>query len=286
MPSIEYITIHDTGNNRLGANSLANHNYGKTAKVSWHYSVGNDGIYQMIPESDIAWHAGDGTSLDSAYEHVFDTGVKAGEEKVDINVNWNKRVFTINGVDTLVSIPIKTPLNANLSTLGYKTEIINGNYYMRPTWYSQVYNAIGNHGGNRNSIGIESCIDEGNDLYLTWHYLAKLVADIMERNSLSIDRVTQHNYFSGKDCPMTLRAANLWGYFIELVKAEYLVKNKLLNLGFNLVLESSAPNIVDNKGRVVKKLDKNVNVEVLVKVIYQSDVVVSKKYKYVIPAKV
>ena len=43
----------------------------------------------------------------------------------------------------------------------------------------------------------------------------------MKENSLSIDAVVQHHYFSGKNCPQTTRTANLWDYFKSLVLAEY-----------------------------------------------------------------
>ena len=79
------------------------------------------------------------------------------------------------------------------------------------------------YGGNKNSIGIESCVDQGSDLWHTWQVTAQLVADIMERRDLGIDRVVGHHFFSAKDCPQPMLENNMeiWYKFIEMVKAEY-----------------------------------------------------------------
>ena len=62
---IKSITIHNTGNERKGANAKAHSSYLKSdsaanAPVSWHYTVDNTSIYQHIPENEWAWHAADG----------------------------------------------------------------------------------------------------------------------------------------------------------------------------------------------------------------------------------
>ena len=58
------VTIHETGNSSSGAGAL-NHalylqNTGQHDAVSWHYAVDDSLITRSIPESEIAWHAGDG----------------------------------------------------------------------------------------------------------------------------------------------------------------------------------------------------------------------------------
>ena len=62
---MQYITIHNTGNNGKGANAKAHSNYLKSeaavnAQVSWHYTVDDKEIYQHIPNNENAWHCGDG----------------------------------------------------------------------------------------------------------------------------------------------------------------------------------------------------------------------------------
>ncbi len=56
----KYITVHNTGAYPASSTALANHNYGKNTdvEVSWHYTCGNDGIFQMIPLNEKGWHAG------------------------------------------------------------------------------------------------------------------------------------------------------------------------------------------------------------------------------------
>lgn len=58
--TMEYITIHETGNYALKADAQAHSSYLRTtsAKVSWHYSVDENEIYQHIPDNEVAFHAG------------------------------------------------------------------------------------------------------------------------------------------------------------------------------------------------------------------------------------
>lgn len=60
-----YITIHDTGNSRLGADAEAHSKYLQSARarirnVSWHFTVDDNEIYQHLPLNEHGWHAGDG----------------------------------------------------------------------------------------------------------------------------------------------------------------------------------------------------------------------------------
>ena len=135
-------------------------------------------------------------------------------------------------------------------------KIVDGEYYMGTTWwcYTQVYEGrICSTGGNRNSIGIESCVNQGSDLWYTWQKTAQLVADIMYRNELDITRVRGHHFFSGKDCPQPMLENDLeiWWEFLELVEAEY----ELLTTfkGYSVSIVSDNPEIVDNTGRVINQ---------------------------------
>lgn len=60
---IDWIVIHDTGNNAIGANGQAHSNYitKNNPGLSWHYTVDEFAVYQHIPDNEVAWHAGDGT---------------------------------------------------------------------------------------------------------------------------------------------------------------------------------------------------------------------------------
>jgi len=60
-----FVTIHETGNTNRGANARAHGNYLKgndaaNLPVSWHYTVDDAETYQHLPETEDAFHAGDG----------------------------------------------------------------------------------------------------------------------------------------------------------------------------------------------------------------------------------
>ena len=62
--SPKYITIHNTANTSVGANA-ENHaiymqNSGKNSTTSYHYVVDDKEIYKLLPDYEVAWHAGDG----------------------------------------------------------------------------------------------------------------------------------------------------------------------------------------------------------------------------------
>ncbi|MEG0897429.1 MAG: N-acetylmuramoyl-L-alanine amidase [Ruthenibacterium sp.] len=60
----EYITIHNTANRAKGAGAVAHGSYlqgnGANKSVSYHYAVDDKIIVQIIPDTEAAWHAGDG----------------------------------------------------------------------------------------------------------------------------------------------------------------------------------------------------------------------------------
>lgn len=62
----KYITIHNTANTRKGANAASHASYlqndGKNQTVSYHYVVDDKEIYKLLPDNEVAWHAGDGGS--------------------------------------------------------------------------------------------------------------------------------------------------------------------------------------------------------------------------------
>jgi N-acetylmuramoyl-L-alanine amidase len=54
------------------------------------------------------------------------------------------------------------------------------------------------------SIGIETAVDFGSDLYATWHRTAKLIAKLMMEYDIPFENIIQHYAWSGKNCPQTL----------------------------------------------------------------------------------
>lgn len=60
----EWVTIHQTGNTRAGANAAAHAKFlqSRAPNPSWHYTVDDQEIWQHLPLNENGWHAGDGTN--------------------------------------------------------------------------------------------------------------------------------------------------------------------------------------------------------------------------------
>lgn len=60
----KYITIHNTANLSRGADAESHANYlqggGKNTSTSYHYVVDDKEVYKLLPDNEVAWHAGDG----------------------------------------------------------------------------------------------------------------------------------------------------------------------------------------------------------------------------------
>ena len=75
--------------------------------------------------------------------------------------------------------------------------------------------------GNASSIGIELCVNSGGDFAATQANAAALVRLLMAEHGIPIDHVVQHNHWSGKDCPYTIRhTAGAWEDFLALCQGE------------------------------------------------------------------
>ena len=139
---MNFITIHETGNTRAGANARAHGSYlrGDVAAnlpVSWHYTTDDRETVQHLPENEDAFHAGDGS----------------------------------------------------------------GN-------------------GNRQSIGIEICVNSDGNFQKAIERTVALVADICRRRNIPINNIRQHFSWSGKNCPQNIRAGRpmSWGAFLDMVR--------------------------------------------------------------------
>lgn len=135
----KYITIHETGNRKVGANAKNHSAYLKSASaealpVSWHFTVDDKEIYQHLPLNENGWHAGDG----------------------------------------------------------------------------------GKGIGNMQSIGIEICVNGGGDFEKAKANAQFLVGYLLRKLKLPIESVVQHNKWTGKNCPETIRRTpGGWTSFIN-----------------------------------------------------------------------
>ena len=252
----KYITVHDTGDFAYNAEEWSQHVYdakigNASYDVSYQYVVGNDGYYHNIPDDETAYHAGDGATEASLFRE-FATGVYGDRENPHVSISTDG-YYTIEGKKTIVLAPTDDDGNildeSYFNDMGIYTTIKDGMYYIGSTWYSDYYNRIGNHGGNTNSIGIESCVNKGSDIYFTWQRLAKLVAKLIDDNNFTMRQIVQHHYFSGKDCPQTMRTEGYWNHFMKLVEVEYQIL-QYKKMGFTFELTPLSRYVISN-GRVI-----------------------------------
>lgn len=262
IDNIDFITIHYTGNMKKGTNALNHAKYFSTSKTtSIHYIVGNDGIYQTLSEEYIAYHAGASSKMT-----WHKTGVKNDYKTPTFSIS-KKGFFTINNIETTVKVPYEKTYgyvtnSRYLNKIGLAYKIIDNEYYIGGSrWiYTQVKEGrICSVGGNNNSIGIETCVDEGSDLWYTWQKTAKLAASLLIKYNLDISRVVPHHFFSGKDChqPFLTNNLELWNEFIKLVEAEYIYQTKLKNINIKFI--SNNLNTVNELGRIINPQNKNIS---------------------------
>ena len=274
-----YICVHDTGDPGLGAKRwsevVRDGKIGQTTyNASFQYVVGNDGYYHMIPDNEIAFHAGDGHTEESIFG-VLPSGIFTHEytkEKPKIEVN-EEGYYLINGEKSKIKAPTNEQgeIKKKINDLGIYSELQKVEneentyeYYLGRTWYNEKYGYISNYGGNLNSIGVESCVNKGSDVYYTWQKLAKLVAKLMDDNNFTIEQVVQHHYFSGKDCPWTKRNSGLWEYFKTVVLAEYqMLQYKKMGFTFEFTSESE---YINEKGRIIKPVEEETTLKYKIKV--------------------
>ena len=266
MESIEFITVHYTAGFNPTAGAKAHGEYFaqplSSNATSIHYSTGNDGIYKGMDEQYAAAHAGDGGATDADYFFGWtDTNVEVLDTDPEFPVTTitANGTFAINGRDTGVKVPEETKFGRGfvtdskwLNNQGISVAVKDGKYQIGTTYwcYSQVAEGrICSKGGNGNSIGIETAVNKGSDLWYTWQITAQLVADIMERQGLDITRVKGHHFFSAKDCPQPMleNDMEIWWEFIDMVKAEY--AKIQLGEGYTFAFECDS-DLVNDKGRV------------------------------------
>lgn len=252
--STEFITVHDTANINGGLTAHGQYWTNPSTETSIHFTVGDYGVLQNLDTRYVAYHAGDGTGVTFSYQ---DTGVNAqGNLNPDIDISTDG-YFTFNGTKSTIVAPKNNAgqiLDKSYFTyLGPNWKIgTNGNYYLGTTWFvdSQVVRGvIGSRGGNNNSTGIEMCVNTNGDIYDTWQRTAKLVASLMQEHSLGLDRVVQHNTFTGKNCPQSLLMTNYWEEFIKMVQVEYEILTKYSDATITFV--SNNPTLLSNTGRVI-----------------------------------
>lgn len=70
---------------------------------------------------------------------------------------------------------------------------------------------------NRNSIGIEMCVNAGYDYEKAFQNTVKLTKYLMQQLNIPADKVYQHYDICTKDCPSQIRKRGDWGRFKKLI---------------------------------------------------------------------
>ncbi len=209
-----------------------------TASQDFYYEINGKKTLIELPKT---WDY-DGRNSNHIYN--YETGLISSQSNFLSKFSWG------------ATFQNRTP-ESFFNSLDFPIKVIDGYYYMGPTWWcfdQVVEGRICGSGGNRNSIGIESCVNEGSDVWYTWQLTAQLVAKLMYDNNLGIERVKGHHFFSGKDCPQPLLENDLeiWHKFIEMVQAEYELIDTYKDYEFTLSTESK---LLSANGRVVGTLN-------------------------------
>ena len=279
--STDFITIHDTGD---GINSATWwNNYVSSGEdrreTSWNFTVGDDVVYQHIPLDEVAWHAGDG----SARFGLNDTGIVYDGPNPEITIGKDNYLY-INGQKSRIAVPIisgssKSEYNGKpanyISPAGLYTERgSNGNYYMASVHasnYSQnVYKFyVCTNGGNRNSVGFETCINQGVDYNQVMRNTANIVGHLLVYYDLTPARVLLHQSFSGKLCPQVMIENGLLPNFHNIIENEYIIAKYLEGITFKY--ESNNPDILSNDGKILKTVTTDTTVSYKVTVSYKGE---------------
>lgn len=69
--------------------------------------------------------------------------------------------------------------------------------------------------GNRKSIGIEICVNEGADYDKAVANAVELVKHLLVKHNIPVNRVVPHRHWTGKDCPA--RLLKTWSDFVAKV---------------------------------------------------------------------
>lgn len=168
-----------------------------------------------------------------------------------------REIHTYTGNGKVKSGTAGTELDAEnyFSQMGFKFIAKDGKYFMAKTWwcYTQVSEGrICSVGGNSNSIGIESCVNRGSDLWWTWQRTAQLVAKLMKDNNLDLNRVVGHHFYTAKDCPQPMleNDMEIWYEFLALVEVEYALLTKYAD--YEIAMEVVSGEGLANNGRVAQ----------------------------------
>ncbi len=252
LTSLEWIVIHDTANANTGAGAAGHANWvlnPDNKSTSWHFTVGNDGIYQHLELDTAGRHTMEAGFVDAAF---IDTGIPATILKPNMTIS-SDGYYVILDTKTNVKAPLvrgRLPKDSDIVDLGIWPVIIEGTYHIPETRFLDVFGGnIVINGGSLNGIGIEMAVNNDSNVFLTWQRTAKLVAELLIEHDLMLDRVVFHNLFSGKPCPRTALESNNIETLLKYIEIEYTILKYYSN--YNIEFISGNKNFLADNGLIL-----------------------------------
>ena len=252
---IDYITLHYAADmpysasaSLTGGKNLASYNKScntNGTSASWHYSTGNDGVWYCQNTAYGAWHAGSSKSMTWHATGVTTSKVGTDIYTPDVTLG-SDGYFYLKGVKTSVK---NTTSGTKLNGMGLGVKLVGNEWYISGHYYNTSYKYISATGGNNNSIGIESSVRQGSDLWLTWQYSAQLCAQLLIEFELPLNRLVGHHFFSGKWCPQPMLENDLeiWYEFVDMVRSQKIYYESYSS--YSLDFTSNSTYLKDN-GRI------------------------------------
>lgn len=153
--------------------------------------------------------------------------------KVVNNLSYNNNYYNILNTRQYITIHETSNTSVGANADAHANYINNGG--SMETWHYTVddtkavkhYKHItscwhaGTYAGNTQSIGIEMCVNQDGNYKKTLQNTIELVKEIMRIEHIPASNVVQHNYWSGKNCPMLLRSGQYgmtWNQFKSQLK--------------------------------------------------------------------
>ena len=263
--STEFVCIHDTGDDIRTAADWKEEITTSTRNISWHFTVDEKDVYQHLPLIEVGRHAGDAANV---FE-LLDTGITYTTDTPTIEFKEDSHLY-INGEQSELTLP-QDATTFNITPAGLYTEERDGVYYINKYYFNTDYEVVSNGGGNRNSVGIETSIKNGNSYSRTMRKTANLVVHLLNVFGLNTKRVLQHRNFSGKMCPMSMILASEGCIFeykqlLDLIEMEYYVMKEMSDAKITFV--SNSRELLSDDGYLLKYVEEDTTVKYTVTVEY------------------
>lgn len=131
--NVYWVVIHDTANTNPGSGALAHANYllsnamsGVELWASWHFTIDDKALYQHIPETERAFHAGDGSTRPGTATTYLGGGNRNGIG-IETGVNQDADVYRIWQRTAKLGTDLLIKYNLPLTNMRYHVDFSGKN---------------------------------------------------------------------------------------------------------------------------------------------------------------